>query len=215
MIVASVVQRLEQLSYTQHVGGSSPPGRTPFMKFPKNAKSVYKGKIFEIFEWEQELYDGTSATFEGLKRSDTIQIIPTLNGKILLSREEQPQKPLTTTFLGGRMEEGEEPLVTAKRELMEETGLETSDWELLKVFDNEGKIGWKIYLFIARNCKKVSEQNLDPGEKIEVKEVDFDEFLEIVSHEDFWGQTIANYILRLRLDPQKLEEFKEKLFKAR
>src|SRR3989344_2576397 len=156
------------------------------MKFPPNAKSVYKGKIFEVFEWEQRLFDGTTDTFEGLKRPDTIQIIPTIGDKILLSREEQPQKPLTNTFLGGRMEEGEEPLVTAKRELLEETGLESSDWELLKVFEPDGKIDWTIYLFIARNCKKVAEQNLDAGEKIEVKEVNFEEFLEIVSHEDFW-----------------------------
>jgi hypothetical protein len=60
--------------------------------------------------------------------------------------------------------------------------------------------------------KKVTESNLDAGEKIEVKVVSFDEFLEIVSSENFWGRDIANHILRMRLDPKKLEEFKEKLF---
>ena len=194
------------------------------MKFPSNARSVYKGKIFEVFEWEQELYDGTTDTFEALKRPDTIQIIPTRStsslqsggqagqAKILISREEQPYKPLSDTLLGGRAEEGEEPLITAKRELLEETGLESSDWELLKVFEIDGKIDWTIYLFVARNCKKVAEQNLDAGERIEVREVGFEEFLDTVTHEDFWGQTIANYILRLRLNPEKLEEFKKKLF---
>ena len=182
------------------------------MKFPSNARSVYKGKIFEVFEWEQELYDGTTDTFEALKRPDTIQIIPTMGDKILISREEQPYKPLSDTLLGGRAEEGEEPLITAKRELLEETGLESSDWELLKVFEIDGKIDWTIYLFVARNCKKVAEQNLDAGERIEVREVGFEEFLDTVTHEDFWGQTIANYILRLRLNPEKLEEFKKKLF---
>lgn len=181
------------------------------MKIPQKAKLVFKGKIFDTYQWEQEMYDGSTATFEALKRPDTIQIIPTFEGKILIAEEEQPNKPLSLTFLGGRAEEGEDPLVTAKRELLEESGLESDDWELLKTFVNEGKIDWNIYLFAARNCRKVAEPYLDPGEKIEVKEVNFEEFLEIVSKENFWGRDIANHILRMRLDKKKLEEFKKKL----
>jgi len=183
------------------------------MKLPPNAKKVFQGTIFSVFQWEQEMYDGSTATFEMLKRPGTIQIIPTSGEKIYLSYEEQPTKPLSYTFLGGRMEPNEDHLVTAKRELLEETGLESDDWELFKTYDSEGKIEWPMYLYIARNCRKVAEQKLDPGEKIEVKEVSFEQFLEIVSAEDFWGKIIANDILRLRLDKEKLEEFKQKLFK--
>ena len=190
------------------------------MKIPIKAKSVFKGKIFEVFQWEQELYDGSMTTFEALRRPGTIQIIPTIGdpsmgsgqAKILLSHEEQPNKPLSYAFLGGRAEEGEEPLVTAKRELLEESGLESDDWELIKTYESEGKIQWDTYLFVARNSKKIAEQNLDAGEKIEVKEVNWDEFLDIVCSEKFWSQDIANDILRMRLDKEKLEEFKRKLF---
>jgi ADP-ribose pyrophosphatase len=198
------------------------------MKIPQNATLVFKGKIFDTYQWEQEMYDGSTATFEALKRPDTIQIIPTTDNpsapfgsaqgvgsgqaKILIAEEEQPNKPLSDSLLGGRIEEGEEPLVAAKRELLEESGMESSDWELLKTFENNGKIEWNVYLFVARNCRKVAEPNLDPGEKIEVKEVSFEQFLDIVSSENFWGQDIANYILRLRLNQNKLEEFRDKLF---
>lgn len=190
------------------------------MKIPQNAKLVFKGKIFDTYQWEQELYDGSIATFEALKRPDTIQIIPTVvdpstgSGKIFMAREEQPNKPLSDSLLGGRIEEGEEALVAAKRELLEESGMESDDWELIKTFVNEGKIDWNVYLFVARNCRKVAEPNLDPGEKIEVKVVNFEEFLEVVSSEKFWGRDIANHILRLRLDQEKLEEFKKRLFKS-
>lgn len=182
------------------------------MKLPSNAKKVFQGKIFSIYQWEQELYDGSTATFEALKRTGTIQIIPTMGDKILLSHEEQPAKPRSFTFLGGRQEPDEEPLITAKRELLEETGMQSDDWELLKVYHNEGKIDWDIYLYAARDCKKVAEPNLDAGEKINVLEVSWEEFLEKVSSEDFWGQIIANDILRMRLDNSKLETFKKKLF---
>lgn len=184
------------------------------MKIPDTAKLVFKGKIFEVFQWEQELYDGTKTTFEALKRPGTIQIIPTIGGKILLSHEEQPNKPLSYTFLGGRAENGEEPLITAKRELLEESGMESDDWELIKTYESEGKIQWNTYLFAARNCEKVAKQNLDAGEKIEVKEVHFDEFLDIVSSEKFWSRDIANDILRKRLEPKKLDEFKNNLYKS-
>jgi len=182
------------------------------MKIPAHAKKVFQGQIFSVYQWEQELYDGTKATFEALKRPGTIQIIATQGDQILLSHEEQPTKSLSYSFLGGRMEENEDPLETAKRELIEESGLESDDWELIKTYHVEGKISWPIYLYVARNCKKVAEPHLDAGEKIEVVSVSFDKFLEIVSSEDFWGQNIANDIMRMRLDKEKLEEFKRKLF---
>ena len=183
------------------------------MKLPPHAKKVFQGKIFAVYQWEQEMYDGTTATFEMLKRPGTIQIIPTTaDGKLYLSHEEQPTKPRSYTLLGGRQEPNEDPLLTAKRELLEEAGLQSDDWELYKTYESEGKIEWPTFLFIARHCKKVAVPKLDPGEKIDVKEVMFDEFLKIVSDEAFWGKIIANDILRMQLDKKKLEVFKRNLF---
>src|SRR5216683_553384 len=162
------------------------------MKLPPQAKKVFQGEIFSVHQWEQKLYDGTTATFEMLKRPGTIQIIPTSGEDVYLSYEEQPTKPRTYTLFGGRQEPDEDPLTTAKRELLEETGLESDDWELLKTYEYEGKIEWPMYLFVARNCRKIAEQHLDPGEKIDVKKVSFPEFLDIVSTEDFWNQIVAN-----------------------
>ncbi|HWY79206.1 MAG TPA: NUDIX hydrolase [Candidatus Sulfotelmatobacter sp.] len=183
------------------------------MKLPQAAKKVFQGKIFSVHQWEQKLYDGTTATFEMLKRPGTIQIIPTTDDIIYISYEEQPTKPRTYTLLGGRMEPHEDPLVTAKRELLEESGLISNDWEILKTYEYEGKIEWPMYVYVARNCKKIAEQQLDPGEQIEVKKVSFDEFIKIASSEKFWNQFFTSDILRMRLDKEKLEKFKQKLFK--
>lgn len=182
------------------------------MKIPESAKSVFKGEIFEVFQWEQELYDGTAATFEALKRADTVQILPVMDGELLISYEEQPLKPKRFTLLGGRIEDNELPLDAAKRELLEESGIEASKWELYKVYAGEGKIVWNTYFYIAKNCQKVAEQKLDSGEKIEVKKVDFSEFIDIVSNENFWNMFIANDILRMRLDNVSLQNFKSRLF---
>lgn len=182
------------------------------MSIPKDAKLVFKGLIFDVYQWEQKLFDGSVTTFEGLKRASTIQIIPILGDKILLAREEQPTKPLCFTFLGGRGEEGEEPEETTKRELLEETGMEAKEWELMKTYQFGSKIDWTTYLFIAKDCQKVAEPQLEAGEKIEVVELTFDEFIDHVTREDFWGnhQIIADFF-RMRLDPKKLEEFRKRL----
>lgn len=83
---------------------------------PENAKRVFKGVVFDVYQWEQELYDGSKATFEKLKRPDTVVVFPVLpDGKILLTEQEQPGKDPFIGGLGGRMDEGEDMLETAKR----------------------------------------------------------------------------------------------------
>lgn len=181
-------------------------------KIPPRARRVFKGEIFEVYQWEQEMFDGTHETFEMIKRPNTIQVIPTVGDKIVLAEEEQPSKPPFTSFLGGRGEEGEEPLVSAKRELLEEAGLESDDWEKIREYEPYAKIDWTIYLFAARNCRKVAEQHLDPGEKITLREVSFEEFLDLLEGKEFLGQEISDYIFRIRQDPKKLEDFRKKLF---
>lgn len=182
------------------------------MKIPPEAKRVFKGTIFDVYQWEQKLYDGSSTIFEALKRPATIQIIPVFNNRILLSYEEQPGKSRMFTFFGGRQEEGEEPLFTAKRELQEEAGLNSRDWELIKTYESHGKIEWQTYLYIARNCQKVSEQKLDAGEKIDIKEFTFEEFIDKLEGENFWSSIIASDISIMRYkDTNKLKEFKNKL----
>lgn len=182
------------------------------MKIPEQATLVFKGKMFDVYQWEQELYDGTKATFEGLKRSDTVQVLPVMDGKVLLSYEEQPGKPKSYTFFGGRIEENEEPLEAAKRELMEETGIQAKEWELYKVYEFDGKIEWKTYFYIAKECEKVADQSLDSGEKIEVRNVSFEDFLSIVNMESFWNSFIANDIMRMQLNGD-IDSFKQKLFR--
>lgn len=98
---------------------------------PANAQKVFKGKLFDIYQWKQELFDGKKVTFEKLKRPDTVNVIPiTSNGEIVISEQEQPGTDPFIGCLGGRIDEGEEPLEAAKRELLEETGMEASEYVL-------------------------------------------------------------------------------------
>lgn len=181
------------------------------MKLPPQAKKVFTGQIFDVYQWEQEMYDGSYATFEMLKRTGTVDTIAVQGDKIFLAHQSQPTKPNFYSLFGGRVDKNEEYLDTAKRELLEEGGFQSDSWELYKTYQPLHRIDWDVSIFIAKNCKKVSEQKLDVGEKIEIIECTFDEFIEIVLEPKFLGSELVMDILRMK-NAGTLDEFKKRLF---
>lgn len=161
------------------------------------AKKVFSGVVFDIYQWKQKMYDGSFATFEKLKRPDTVNVIPvTDDNKIIILRQSQPGfKKSIFSIAGGRIDKGEKPLEAAKRELLEETGHKAKKWELWYSYQPHVKMDYAIYTFIARGCEKVANQKLDAGEKIKLSYVDFSEFLRIVFEEPFYDKEIALKLL--------------------
>ena len=149
-------------------------------KIPDNAKKVFKGVVFDVYQWEQEMFDGSKAVFEALRRQPSVTIIAITNNKIIFNNEQQPGKLPFSALPGGRIEVEDTPLSAAKRELIEETGFESDTWEQWFVADasNMSKLEWDSYYFIARDCIKKIEPNLDSGEKIETAFLSFEELLE-------------------------------------
>jgi ADP-ribose pyrophosphatase len=176
---------------------------------PDNAKKVFSGVMFDVYQWEQELFDGNKATFEKLKRPDTVIIFPVLpDGKIILTEETQPGTGLSIGTTGGRVDEGEDVLTAAKRELLEESGYSAERFILWQAEYVLNKIDWVIYVFIAKGLKKVAEQHLDAGEKITLKPVTFDEFLEIGTSERFGEKEIIAKLFEAKLNEGKMQELK-------
>lgn len=188
---------------------SRPKSKQPI---PENAKRVFKGVMFDTYQWEVDGYDGSKKVFEKLKRPDTAMIIPvTEDGKIIIALQEQPHKPPFIGTIGGRVDEGEDILEAAKRELLEETGYVAKDWVLFDAVQPVSKIEWAIYTFIAKGCKKVAEQDLDGAEKIELKFVSFEEFIDLAVNDDKFGDEFRIKILEAKLEPKKMEELKKLL----
>lgn len=183
------------------------------MNIPEKAKKVFSGIIFDTYQWEQEMFDGTTSTFEMLRRPNTVQIIATMGDKILLAQEEQPGIAVAraVSMFGGRQEPNESPAASAERELLEETGMHSDDWHLWQTFEPFYKIDWTIYIYIARNCTKISEPHLDSGEKIKVLELNFEEFIENILSDKYWGTNLALHVAKLKLNNQ-LDELRNLIF---
>lgn len=182
------------------------------MGIPTNATRVFKGILYDVYHWEQELFDGSKETFEGLKRKPSVQVIALINDKLIILEEEQPNIGKFLAIPGGVFEDNESPEEAARRELLEETGCVSDDMVFWKKHDFSVDIDWGTHYFIAKNCKKVSEPRPDPGERFEIKEVSFEEFLEKTTSEEFRNKHLSNIIGLIKLDKNKVEEFRKKLF---
>jgi 8-oxo-dGTP pyrophosphatase MutT (NUDIX family) len=180
---------------------------------PDHAKKVFTGKLFNVYQWEQKMYDGSTEIFEKLERPDTVVIFPVLDsGKIVLTDQEQPGREAFIDAPSGRVDENEDILAAAQRELLEETGYKASEYILWKAVSPVSKIEWVCYTFIAKGCTKVQEQEIDSGEKISLKEVTFDELLQISLDNKFRAQESIRDFLEAQISSEKYNELKE-LFK--
>lgn len=181
-------------------------------KLPENAKLVFKGILYDVYHFEQEQFDHSFKTFEILRRKPSVQVIPIKDGKVIVAHEQQPGTEEFSTFVGGCSDGDEEPLIAAKRELKEETGLASSDWELLFTLEIPGRIDWDIHFYVARGCEEVAGVKLDSGEKIQLKELSFEDFIVFTKRGDFRNKVFKSHMANFEYSDDKVEYLKKKLF---
>lgn len=160
---------------------------------PDNAKLVFRGMIFDVYQWPQELYDGSEHTFEMLKRPDTVNAICIINDKILMLDDEQPHLGGRQTFPGGRVDpEDASTEAAAKRETHEETGYSFNNWRLIKVSQPFRKIEWFTYLWLAWDIAATETPHIDAGEKITVHLLGFEELkAKVVARTGYLGEAVS------------------------
>ena len=181
---------------------------------PDGAEKKFEGIIFDVWQWEQEMFDGTTETFEILDREDTAEVIAIKDDRIMLQDQEQPSKPPFLCLPGGRINRGEDPLDGAKRELLEESGFVSGEWELFHSIRPTSKLAWQIHVFIARDSEFKQDPQLDAGEKIETKWVTFDELLDLVDREELnWiEQDLRMQFIRAKYHKPSYTALKAKIF---
>jgi ADP-ribose pyrophosphatase len=165
---------------------------TDAVLIPDQAECVFKGQIFDVYQWKQPNFDGSEGTFEMLRRPDTVSVICLVDGKILVIDDEQPHTGTRQSFPGGRVDESDADIIAAaKREVLEETGYSFQNWRLIKVWQPHTKLEWFVHLVLAWEPTGKQEPQLDPGEKITVKELPFNELKDLVINKSgYLGESI-------------------------
>lgn len=146
------------------------------------SEEVFAGRLLRVRRDTVRLPDGKQATREFVTHPGAVVMIAELpNGKLLFER--QFRYPLDRVFLelpAGKIHPGEDILLTARRELQEETGYVAEHWHYLGVI--HPCIGYsdeRIEIFFAQGLSHVGHA-LDEGEFLEVHELHLDEAMEAV-----------------------------------
>ncbi len=135
---------------------------------------MYAGRIFSIFQaTRQSPGDGRTFAFDIVDCPDWVNVVAlTGSGAVVLIQQYRAgTRTITTEIPGGTVDPGESPRQAAERELREETGYESEDWELIgRVEPNPAFQTNTTFTFLARNARRTGPQRLDDTEMIEVEE---------------------------------------------
>lgn len=95
-------------------------------------------------------------------RQSVHTFLVTKDGKIRITVEKKlGSNDVKEKIQGGVLDEGEEPLTCAKRELLEELAMTAEDWRLFVVQNLSGTVNDMRHYFIARGLAQVTQETDD------------------------------------------------------
>jgi ADP-ribose pyrophosphatase len=137
---------------------------------------------FNVVRRGYQAADGTPHQREIIEHPGAVTVIPILDdGRICLIENARVAVGQTLVELpAGTREPGEDPALTAVRELREETGFEAGQVRLLHAFwMSPGILNERMYLYLATDLT-ASTRDLDEGEQIANRIVTWQEALELL-----------------------------------
>lgn len=145
-------------------------------------EKIYEGKVITLSVEDVELPNGKVSKREIVRHPGAVAIIGiTDEGKLLLVK--QFRKALEKTIYeipAGKLEPGEEPLESAKRELKEETGYSAKELtHLVSFYTSPGFADELVHLYFADELER-GDRELDEDEFLDNTETTLDEALEMI-----------------------------------
>lgn len=143
---------------------------------------MYSGDFIEVRKDAVRLPDGAIGSREYITHPGAVAVLALLdNGNLLMERQFRyaPQREFIE-LPAGKIDHGEDILLTAQRELLEETGYVASEWiHLTTAWPCIGYADERMEYFLARGITHQG-RNLDDGEFLEVFELSLNDALEWV-----------------------------------
>ncbi len=130
-------------------------------------EEIHKGIIFSLWGGQVELDTGEVAVREYIRHSGGVGIVPVVDGNIILIRQFRISIERELIELpAGRLEDGEEPMSCAARELEEEIGYRAGKLiPIASYFASVGNSNERMQLFLALDLEK-TERRLESDERI-------------------------------------------------
>jgi ADP-ribose pyrophosphatase len=158
------------------------------------SETIASGGMLTVKRDQVRLPNGNTCQREYVLHPGAVVVVPLLaNGNVIL--EKQFRYALNNVFIelpAGKIDAGEDILITGQRELLEETGYSASEW--IHLGHQHPCIGYSnevIHMYMAR-CLTAGAKKLDDDEHLEVFEASFEQCLSMIKNGEITdGKTIV------------------------
>lgn len=176
-----------------------------------SSEVVYSGSLFRVVQDKIIEPGGKKAVRDVVRHNGSAVILAVDNSKdkkdpwIVMERQ---YRHAANRFLwelpAGKLEQGEDPLAGAQRELEEETGYRAKKWSpLLEYYASPGFLGETMNVFLAEGLI-AGEARPEEDEEIEIRLVKLSEILKTIKKGGIMdGKTLSAVLLYARLNDKK------------
>lgn len=168
-------------------------------------KQIYDGKIVKLYVDKVELPNGKEASREYLKHPGGVGIVALTdkNEVLFVKQFRYPYKAVTMEIPAGKLNPGEDPLLSGKRELREETGAAAEIYtDLGTLLPSPGYTNEVIHMYLAENLT-FGETDLDDDEFLNLYKIPLEKAVKMIMNGEIpdsksQAAVLKTYILKSR-----------------
>lgn len=166
-----------------------------------SSHNIFDGKVINVCYDEVLLENGEKAKREVVYHNGGVCILPLCdNGDVLFVKQYRyAYREEVLELPAGKLNKGEEPFESAKRELLEETGAASRKYtELGKLYPSPGYCNEIITMYLAEDLEFFS-QNLDEDEFLDVIRIPFEKAVDMVLNNEIVDAKTQTALLKAYL----------------
>jgi len=165
-----------------------------------NREVIFQGKVFNVYKDKIILPDNTESFRELVEHKGGVCIAAKMenNDYLMVTQYRYPIKQVFFEFVAGKKEQDEDPLKTAQRELIEETGYQAKNFIYMGSFvPTCGYSSEIIDMYYADDLTFVG-QNLDENEFLNVSSIKLDDLIEMIMNNEVTDAKTIILALKLK-----------------
>lgn len=162
---------------------------------------VYNGRIINVRRDDAVLPNGKPCIREVVEHPGGVCVAAlTENNELIFVRQfRYPYMEVIPELPAGKLEPGEDPFESGKRELEEETGCIADEYrDMGKLYPSPGYCGEIIHLYAAKNLT-YTQQNLDADEFLNVEKIPLDTAVEMVLNNEIRDSKTQTLVLKVKM----------------
>jgi 8-oxo-dGTP pyrophosphatase MutT (NUDIX family) len=178
---------------------------------PQDATLVFRGILSEVWQWQQERFDGSVATFESYVEPNGAAVIAFVDPTtVLCIQQEHSGRPGPFIDVpGGRCDHDESTEDCARREFLEETGMEIGRIMPWITVSHRGKVVYDQVIYVATDLQPhPGGAHPDPGERITLFPTTWNDVLALCMRGELRQPSVMLQLLRMEYDEASRERLR-------